>query len=390
MSEIIRESVKSCLSSNFLPAILREYKSGWIIEYYIENPMTKKLERKKMKLTRLISRYKSVKDARIHANRIVMEVNIRLSTGWNPFFTDEDARLYTSVDVVRDRFLQEKKKELREESIQAYSSFVEVFVKWLKTNTKIEYCSMVNKISAVKFMDYVYSERNVSSRTFNNYVKFGRVFFNWAKEKCYTKENPFEAVKTKPKTEKTRTVIPHDTRERVTNYLLSSPEDRNYLVVLKLVYSTLLRPGEIRKLKIENVNLADKTITVPGSISKNKKKRIVPLTEDVLDSLETLNLAACPTSYFLMGRELKPNSKPLTKYYMAKYWENLREKLSLPKEMQLYSLRDSGISEMLKSGVDPLSVKQHADHHSLAMTTLYSDHVDPNLAKIINEKAPTF
>jgi len=75
---------------------------------------------------------------------------------------------------------------------------------------------------------------------------------------------------------------------------------------------------------------------------------------------------------------------------MGKYWVKLREKLSLPKEMQLYSLRDSGISEMLKSGVDPLSVKQHADHSNLAMTTLYSNHVDPNLAKIINEKAPTF
>ena len=234
MCEVIRESVKSCLSSNFLPAILREYKSGWIIEYYIENPMTKKLERKKMKLTRLISRYKSVKDARKHANKIVMEVNIRLSTGWNPFFTDDDARLYTSVDVVRKKFLQEKGKELREESIQRYSSFVEVFAKWLKNNTKIEYFSMVNKVSVVKFMDYIYSERNVSSRTFNNYVKLGRVFFNWAKERCYAKENPFESVKTKPKTEKKRTVIPHDTREQVTNYLLSSPEESNYLVALNL------------------------------------------------------------------------------------------------------------------------------------------------------------
>ena len=319
-----------------------------------------------------------------------MEVNIRLSTGWNPFFTDDDARLYTSVDVVRKKFLQEKGKELREESIQAYSSFVEIFLNWLKINTKIEYCSMVNKISVVKFMDYVYSERNVSAGTFNNYIKLGRVFFNWAKEKCYTKENPFEAVKTKPKTDKKRIIIPHDTREQVTNYLLSSAEERNYLVALKLIYSTLLRPAEIRKLKIENVNLANKTITVPSSVSKNKKQRIVPLTDDVVESLKTLNLAAYPASYFIMGQELKPNLKPLTRDYMGKYWVKLREKLSLPKEMQLYSLRDSGISEMLKSGVDPLSVKQHADHSNLAMTTLYSNHVDPNLAKIINEKAPTF
>ena len=40
--------VKSCLTSNYLPAILREYKSGWIIEYYSKNPLTKKLERKKL------------------------------------------------------------------------------------------------------------------------------------------------------------------------------------------------------------------------------------------------------------------------------------------------------------------------------------------------------
>jgi site-specific recombinase XerD len=45
---------------------------------------------------------------------------------------------------------------------------------------------------------------------------------------------------------------------------------------------------------------------------------------------------------------------------------------------------------MLKTGIDPLSVKQHADHHSLEMTTIYSNHVDPNLAKIIREKAPAF
>jgi site-specific recombinase XerD len=75
---------------------------------------------------------------------------------------------------------------------------------------------------------------------------------------------------------------------------------------------------------------------------------------------------------------------------MNKYWAKLRKKLGLPEEMQQYSLRDSGIFEMLKSGIDPLSVKQLADHHSLEMTTIYSNHVDPNLQKIIVENAPKF
>jgi len=121
--------VKSCLTSNYLPAILREYKSGWIIEYYSENPLTRKLERKKLRLNRLVARYKSVKDARLHANKMVMALNIRLSTGWNPFFTSEDSRLYTSVYTVCDAFLKEK--ESRKYTMRSYSSFTNIFSKWI-------------------------------------------------------------------------------------------------------------------------------------------------------------------------------------------------------------------------------------------------------------------
>jgi len=191
VSEVKNEIVKSCLISNYLPAMLREYKSGWIVEYYAENPLSKNLERKRIKLTRLVSRYKSIKDARLHANKMVMALNIKLSTGWNPFFVEDDARLYTSIDTVCDKYLQEKKKELREEAMWSYSSMTLIFSKWLKQNTSIEYFSMINRITAVKFMDYVYTERNVSARSYNNYIKFSRVLFNWAKEKCYIKENPF-------------------------------------------------------------------------------------------------------------------------------------------------------------------------------------------------------
>ena len=85
--------------------------------------------------------------------------------------------------------------------------------KWLKTSTVIEYFSMINKICVVNFMDYIYNQRNVSARTYNNYLKFGRCFLNWAKEKCYIKENPFDLVKTKPKTQKKRIIIPQVDRE---------------------------------------------------------------------------------------------------------------------------------------------------------------------------------
>ena len=74
----------------------------------------------------------------------------------------------------------------------------------------------------------------------------------------------------------------------------------------------------------------------------------------------------------------------------GKLWDKTKKHLNLRDEFQLYSFRDTGIFEMLKSGIDPLTVKQHADHHSLEMTTLYSDHFDPNLNENIRAHAPKF
>jgi len=58
--------------------------------------------------------------------------------------------------------------------------------------------------------------------------------------------------------------------------------------------------------------------------------------------------------------------------------------------MQLYSFRDTGIYEMLKSGIDNLTVMQHADHSSLDITTIYANHADNQLISKIYEKAPKF
>ena len=206
------------------------------------------------------------------------------------------------------KILKEKEKELRKDSIRVYSSFINIFKKWITDFGNVEYFSMINRLHVVRFMDYIYENRNVSARSYNNYVKFGRAVFNWAKEKCFTKENPFELIKTKPKTEKKRIIIQNNVRKTIANYLISEPDKKNYLIVLKLIYSSLLRPAEIQKIKVENIDMQNKIIIVPNDVSKNKKQRIVSLTDDVLSSLETLNLHNFPKSYYVFGKGLVPDN----------------------------------------------------------------------------------
>jgi len=82
-------------AANYLPATLKTNKSGWIIEYYVENPQTQILARKMIRLQRLLNRYSSKMEAKKHINNIIVALNMKLSTGWNPYFMGEDSRLYT-------------------------------------------------------------------------------------------------------------------------------------------------------------------------------------------------------------------------------------------------------------------------------------------------------
>ena len=64
-------------AANYLPAILKTNQSGWIIEYYVENPQTQALSRKKIKLQRLLSRYPSKMEAKRHINNIIVALNMK-------------------------------------------------------------------------------------------------------------------------------------------------------------------------------------------------------------------------------------------------------------------------------------------------------------------------
>ncbi|MCK9156636.1 MAG: site-specific integrase [Paludibacteraceae bacterium] len=376
------------LNYNYLPAVLKEYPSGWMIEYYVESPKDHQLKRIRIRVDKIRKRYKLKMDARKHVMGMVLAINNKLMTGWNPFFHGEDSRLYVSMKDVSELFINEKKKEMRPDTMRSYSSFINIFLGWLNRYDPKMFASMFTRVWAVKFMDYAYNERNVSARTYNNYLKISKVMFNWSLEKCYVKENPFNSIKSKRKEPKTRTIIPKQYRDMITKHL----EGDNFLIVCNLVYTSLIRPKEIRNLRVGDVDLEGRFIRVPGEVAKNHHSRYSAINKKTIDLLKGINLERYKKTDFLFSDidTLYPGSVQLYSSKFTKLWDSVRKELKLPKEMQLYSLRDTGISEMIKAGIDDLSIMQHADHSSLDITSIYAKHEDPNLVKLIYEKAPEF
>lgn len=387
-SEFFEKPEKKC-NCVYLCAKLYEYaEDDWQIEYYAQNPQTGLMKRFRIRVNKIVKRARNRKEARQQIGRICEQINNKLYNGWNPFFEGEDARLYMKLCDVTDIYLAEKKKELRPDTMRSYSSFVTMLNNWVGRKEKDLYCSMFIKGVAVRFMDYIYNERNVSARTFNNYTKMGRCFFEWCLEKGYAKENPFLQIKLKRKEKKERTIIDADTRKKISAHLNGNP----FLLVCMLVYHSLIRPKEIRNLRVGDIDLSNHSIKVSGEIAKNHNTRYAAISPQIEEVINDLGIMKKPKSWYIFSdpETLCPGTNKLYDAKFTKEFAKVRKELNLPTNMQLYSFRDTGIFEMLKSNVDDLSVMQHADHSSLDITSIYANHYDPNLNHIINAKTPEF
>ena len=182
-------------------------------------------------------------------------------------------------------------------------------------------------------------------------------------------------------------MIPRDYRRKIAEWCeINNPA---FLVVCELVYTSLIRPKEVAMIKIEDIFLDKNYIFIKGENAKTHYARFSSLSPELVTRISAMVKGAAP-SWYLIGDGYRPGPKRIADKRFTKDWIMLRNTLKLPQEMQLYSLRDTGINEMLKSGIDPLTVMQHADHHDLSMTTRYANHADPRLVETISQRAPAF
>ena len=126
---------------------------------------------------------------------------------------------------------------------------------------------------------------------------------------------------------------------------------------------------------------------MPPEQTKNGKERIGRMDEELKALLRKYLDGACSTDYLFCHREWTYGKKPKNSQMFAKEWMKMRDALKLPNKYQLYSLRDTGIHDLLIDGVADIDVMHAAGHSDLSMTTRYADHIDDGLIARINDKA---
>ena len=376
--------------ARYVPAELQHHakSNGWLIVYRAFNPVSDELELVRVRLNRLRKKCTSQSQFKKLALQMVADLNVKLHGGWSPFLkSDVSARMYEPLSNAVDKYLADRAKELRGDTLRTYNGAINLLMKWLGSRAPQCRCADFTDVFAIEFMEYRL-DKGISARTYNGNLKVYNAFCIWCKKHKYMIENPFETISERREEEKQRDVIPLEDLTKIRRYFEENCP--GYVLVMLLVYFGGLRPKEITRVRVNQVHAAYRSIYMPGCHTKSHASRKSPLSTEMIAFLSSYLEGSSPDDY-LIGIDYVPGQEPCSVKSMERRWRNMRERLGLPKDYQLYSLRDcSAYYRMESAKLGPLDTMRGLGHKQLSQTMVYADHEVHDLAVRLEDGTPVF
>lgn len=359
---------------DYRKCVLTESQKGWYISYYVKDPMTQKLKRVRFRFNGIAD----IRQRRRTAREVMSAIDQRLVLGWNPFTEHSAPRAFETLYAAFDSYLEIKGKEMEESSLRTYNCVIKNFKNFL-VKYKVDensYACCVDSVIARRYMDNV--ETKYSPKSYNNQLATLGGVFRWMKTKGFVPENPFDGIEKKSKKimHKNRRMLNDEELHDVIEFLKEN--NTEYLAMTMLCYCCFLRPKEIALLRCSDIDLEHQVVRVSEEIAKNDHTSYRTIPDNLMPVMRKLDLTH-PT-YYLFGQhkgtgDFRPSPKQVCSRKIAKWWDqHVRPACSFGMDIKFYSLKDTGITNMLTSGVPINLVQQQADHSSVAMTAIYVSH----------------
>ena len=236
------------------------------------------------------------------------------------------------------------------------------------------------------------SKKNIKSKTIARKLASIKSFYKYLFINKLIKVNVSKHIKS-PKINKD---LPNYLSIEEITDLLKIPRGNNRKslrerLILELFYVTGIRISELVKVKINNIDLREKTIKILG---KGKKERIVVFGTNLSDSLNAYldfkEDKVISNKYLFPA--LKKHLSNYNKHISVKTVYNIVKKhlklISNNEKLSPHSLRHTFASHLLDNGADLVAIKNLLGHTSLSSTQIYTHLKPEKLKKIYNKSHP--
>jgi integrase len=348
----------------------------WYIGFYAFDPVLGKMRRKRIKVNHITK----VGDRRRYADGLVKRLMDKLDMGWNPFIEAENQNAYHTFSEACSHYKRYITKMFndnvyREDTYKSYISYIKNIEDWnAKERVPATYIYQFDRGFILRMLEHVYIERNLSAQTRDNYLAFMRLFSSFLVQHQFLSSKPTEGLNVLGKRirKKERTVISQGDIVRLNEYLMTN--NKHYLLACYILHYCFIRPKEMSKIQLKHISLKNQTIIIPSENSKNAKRGVVTLPAKVIHLMVDLGVFNAPSEYFLFSDRFMPGAKIKSEKQFRDYWHHyVRKALKFPATYKFYSLKDTGITNMLRK-YDSITVRDQARHATVLMTDTYTPH----------------
>lgn len=336
----------------------------WYIYYSVQDPSTGRMVR--FKFSKGLNSLKTIKERRAYAAMVMREISLRLSQGWNPLYKENERREEKGVlkDTVSG-FLSIKKSTLRKRSHQSYLYAWHGFERWLtKNHPEVFFIQDLSGLVARSYIDHL-SGQGYSGKTINLNRDFLYGLFQMAVEREMISKNPFKGIAAVPESGNKNRAFTREEMEKIWSEVTHGQK-----VFTRMIFYCYIRPIEILRLKVGDVNLKDGVIIISGDQSKNRKTQSVVIPQAYAQELSDY-IGGASSDFYLFGFKWKPCGKPMSRNHVSLKLNAVIHGLGFGSDYTLYSFKHSGVVAAYQAGIDLYSISRQLRHHSLVITQIY-------------------
>jgi len=348
----------------------------WYVYFSFKNPKTGKFQRMK-NIYGIANKFKTKEDRLYVLTTYRRNLIKLLKEGFNPFENNSEliakkkqennAVIQTKIEVpvenssvkrneektevsmtikkAIDFALTIKEKTVSERTFKDYSSKSKKFINWLKKeHPKVKTIDQLTKKEVQQYLNYVLSKTTARNR--NNYRVEISSLIQVLVDNDIIKSNMVKSIKilkTRPERNKTYS---KDKLEEIYSFLENN--DPHLLLFIKFISYNLLRPIEVCRVKIKDINLKQKTISFKAKNKVLKTKTIPNILLKELPDLSNCNQDELLFTPHNIGGKWDANENNRRDYFSKRFKKVVKEHFGLDKQYGLYSFRHTFITKLYR------------------------------------------
>jgi site-specific recombinase XerD len=271
------------------------------------------------------------------------------------------------------QFLSRKQISVHPKTYNGYVSKTKVFSLWLKDHGLSQKpLGELTNDNIADFFVYIARDRDLDRPTCEKYCNNIKAVFQFFEESEGITKLPFRNVSYPiKKRDCAPKYIPKEKQKALLDDIRKN--DPQLFLACMCQYSAAIRPGrEMLNLKVKDFDFSGGTIKVSLLTAKTGKSRYADFTTELMQYCREYGIENADRELYVFGKKGKMGNKPISENMLRYRFNQFRAKHGISTEVKLYSLKHTGLTDLINSKLVSLpQLQKHCGHTRLSSTEHY-------------------